>query len=101
MYASIKLLFVAIALIGYSTAAEVDKEGGVWVLGKENFDETINSNSFVLVEFYAPWCGHCKQLTPIWDKLGEMYADHANIVIANMQSSRTCSYCSLSVHFYH
>ena len=77
MYASIKLMFVAIALIGFSTA-EVEKEGGVWVLGNDNFDETINSNTFVLVEFYAPWCGHCKQLTHIWDKLGEKYVDHAS-----------------------
>lgn len=49
-----------------------DNSGPVKVAVGKNFDEIVtNNNQDTLIEFYAPWCGHCKKLTPIYDELGE------------------------------
>jgi protein disulfide-isomerase A1 len=42
---------------------EID-EKDVVVLKDNNFTDVVNKNRFVLVEFYAPWCGHCQALAP-------------------------------------
>ena len=41
---------------------------GAYVLTEKNFDEEVlQSDDLWIVEFYAPWCGHCKHLAPIYD----------------------------------
>ena len=64
------LLARVAALLLAARAASIDEnveyDGKVAILNPANFDAFIESQDYTLVEFYAPWCGHCKALAPEW-----------------------------------
>lgn len=64
-----------------------DNSGPVKVAVGKNFDEIVlNNDKDIFIEFYAPWCGHCKKLAPIWDELGEKMKDE-DVEIVKMDAS--------------
>ncbi len=52
-------------------------------LSKDNFDEAIKSGT-VLVDFWASWCGPCRMVSPIIDKLSEEYKDSVKVYKVNV-----------------
>merc|ERR1719230_802044 len=56
--------------------------GDVVHLTAETFDQYVDGSSNILVEFYAPWCGHCKNLEPEWKIAGETFTESDDIVLA-------------------
>jgi protein disulfide-isomerase-like protein len=59
----------------------------VTVLTTENFNSIVKDPSkSVLVEFYAPWCGHCKKIAPDYEKVGQSFEGESEVVIAKLDA---------------
>ena len=64
-----KLIYVFASALLFATAVALyDAKSPVVKLDKSNFKKlVIESDDVWMVEFYAPWCGHCKNLKPAWE----------------------------------
>jgi thioredoxin 1 len=52
-------------------------------LTQGNFDEVVNGNDMVLIDFWAPWCGPCKGFAPVFEAASEK---HGDIVFAKVNT---------------
>ena len=60
----------------------------VKVVVADTFDDiVVNSGKDVLLEFYAPWCGHCKKLAPILDEVATSFKNDVGVVIAKIDAT--------------
>ncbi|KAH3759333.1 chamberlinius hualienesis protein disulfide isomerase 2 [Pelomyxa schiedti] len=63
-------------------------DGPVKVVVARSFDEeVVNNDQDVFIKFYAPWCGHCKHLAPIYEQLAEKMKAHKTLKIVEYDAS--------------
>lgn len=89
MNAALILSIISITLLQVQAMYEASTSK-VEKLTAQNFiDKVINSDELWLVEFYAPWCGHCKNLEPHWDKAAKILKGIVKVGAVNMDEEKS------------
>ncbi|KAM1225688.1 hypothetical protein ACFX13_045124 [Malus domestica] len=88
-------LLISLAALDSPAAAAASSwavDGTVLELDDSNFDSAISALDLVLVDFYAPWCGHCKRLSPQLDAAAPLLAGLKHpVAIAKLNADKFTS----------
>lgn len=84
-------LFCAVALTGLVHGETTESD--VIVLDADSFEHDTQAATGAttgdwFVEFYAPWCGHCKKLAPVWDEVAAELKGTANVAKVDVPANR-------------
>lgn len=79
---------------------EYANDPNIFELTASNFDKVVHSSNYTtIVKFYAPWCGYCQQLKPIYKKLGKFISEDSkysvNVAAVNCDKDYNKQLCSL------
>ena len=53
-------------------------------INNQKYQELLQADKPLLVDFWAPWCSYCRRIGPAYDKIAEQYGDSINIVKINI-----------------
>lgn len=75
-----------------TASAEAKVENGLHILTEGSFAKSVGAGD-TFIKFYAPWCGHCQKLAPVWDELAKKFESDSKVKIAKVDCTQHQSVC--------
>ena len=60
-------------------------------IDRKQFEQLLNGDKPVLVDYWAPWCGYCRRISPVYDKIAQQYGEDIEVVKINIDEEEALS----------